>query len=269
MKKLALILSLISLGCNAATANFNTQLTKSVIGENYSYASNKEEGMFNPVVKLTLDVVLPAIDDSGNNLVFLYPISSATGVSIEYDRKTDTSYILTNNHFCNGFNEPGLEILIRAQTTAGVNNDLNTNALVNATVIHSDPAYDLCLVSVPTYIMPASLESERKIAHPMDEVIVVGAPAGIFPIIINTSVSGYTSRGAGALEGMSPYGNPFIMLSGQIMPGQSGSPVFNSSGKIIGIIYCGMRVEGVTLYGGLAISVPDIKLFLSSPEINM
>lgn len=237
------------------------------IHDNYTYSLFKEKNMFDSVVKLTLAMPLPSFMQLNPNTIAIMPVGSATGFSIYYDKKTDTSYVLTNDHFCKEQIETGA--ILVAQTTNGMNKNLNPG-MVDAVVIKTDPSYDLCVVSVAGFIRPVVMESEKKTADAFEKVTVVGAPYGVFPIILETFVSGYVSREDGALGDMfHAGGNSFLMLSGEIMPGHSGSPVFNSHGKVIGIIFCGQMNAGVfPVYGALAVTNLDIKEFLESVKIQ-
>ena len=60
---------------------------------------------------------------------------------------------------------------------------------------------------------------------------------------------------------MGPEGSPLILLSEQVFPGHSGSPVFTKDGRVIGIVFGALRS-----YGGLAVSVKDIYLILEMAE---
>ena len=61
---------------------------------------------------------------------------------------------------------------------------------------------------------------------------------------------------------MSDEGNPIILISEQVFPGHSGSPVFTKEGKVIGAIFGALRS-----YGGLAVSVKDIYVVMEDLEI--
>jgi S1-C subfamily serine protease len=236
------------------------------IYQEYTHVLHKEKNMFDSVVKLIMAEPLPALFQMDPDIISLYPVGTASGFSIKYDKKIDTSYILTNDHFCNN---PNPNSVVFLQTTQGVNGDLNSAAIIEATVIHSDPSYDLCLVSVPKYIRPAVLASSAEKVRPFDKLILVGAPAGVVPIILETYTSGYLTRRDGLMGRMTPIGGDFILVTGEIIGGHSGGPIFNKKGKVVGIIYCGRVMDGVPIYGGLAIPISDVDLFLSKISFNL
>ena len=59
------------------------------------------------------------------------------------------------------------------------------------------------------------------------------------------------------METMSEEGNDLLLVSEQIFPGHSGSPVFNQEGELIGVVFASMQT-----YGGIAISHKDISELL-------
>ena len=120
---------------------------------------------------------------------------------------------------------------------------------------------DLCIVLVAGYIKPVELASYHYEPKPFEQVYVVGAPTGTYPIIIDSYVSKVIDRENIALGQMSKKGNDLILISEQVFPGHSGSPVFTKDGEVVGIIFAALKT-----YGGLAVSVKDIYVMLDSME---
>lgn len=227
---------------------------------------NKKEHMFEPTVKLTLSEKMTTFMGFDLGEPIFVPVSSATGFAFKWNKQTNRTYILTNNHFCEDLFF--LDGIITAETGSMMKEKDTSFIGMEAALEFTDPQYDLCVVSVGVKLTTVSFENEKSKLKPMDELTIVGAPMGVYPIIINTSFSQYVPRLWGALGDMNTEGNDFLMVSSIIMPGSSGSPVFNDSGKVVGIIYSGSQSQGLPIYGGMAIPVADINLFLSSDELE-
>jgi len=61
------------------------------------------------------------------------------------------------------------------------------------------------------------------------------------------------------MGGLSGSENPFLLISEQVFPGHSGSPIYTKDGRVVGILFGALRS-----YGGLAASNQDIHFFLES-----
>lgn len=185
---------------------------------------------------------------------------SATGFSIS-TKEVDgifSSLILTNHHFCERINETSF---------LGVE-DVNHN-FINVLygipiyeVIASDPLYDLCVLRIPGFLKPLEILKEERKNLITEEVVVVGAPGGDFPIILKGFISGKIDISNGQFP-LSSIKNNLLLISLKIIHGHSGSPVLTEDGKVIGIIFAAYQS-----YGGLAISHIDIINFLYLNNID-
>ena len=185
--------------------------------------------------------------------------STATGFSIKYDKKTNISYILTNEHFCDAndeFDNKGTFSYIRSDRPTG-NKPTNLELLRNNLKLERmDASVDLCLLSTHGYIKPVILEKKGYLPSVMDKVYMVGAPRNIFPIVLEVYFSGFINRNL--MEEEMREGENFFLISELIVGGQSGSPLFNTRGRVIGVVFMGFR----DTYGGGVIPLADIYLFL-------
>lgn len=185
---------------------------------------------------------------------------SATGFSIYSGSDEDVLYtlILTNDHFCDEIDESSF------LAVEDVNHEL-INIFYGLSVfeiVKTDPLYDLCVIKIPGYSNPVEILSDDRNVEIGDNVYVIGAPGGDFPIILEGMISGeiYPSGDRFTLFSLK---NSLKLVSLKIMKGHSGSPVLTPDGKAAGIIFA-----AYPYYGGLLISHWDIREFLLSNGIQ-
>jgi len=210
--------------------------------------------MLEPVVKLSMVIVPPYASGSDPSSGLL--IGSATGFSIKYDQDSDSSYIITNDHFCINFLESRTAVMI-AEDSRTPRLGQSSGEFATGKIIYSDSERDLCLVRVHGFFRPVTLAERGTTVRQLDKITIVGAPNGTFPIIIESCVSGHLSREQVGLGDMSGNGNDFLFLSAMIFPGHSGSPVYNENREVIGVVFASLPT-----YGSIAIPLSDLYEFL-------
>src|SRR5262249_16951327 len=107
--------------------------------------------------------------------------------------------------------------------------------LVTACVISSAPAADVALLqldSVPPGVAPAQLGDSDKV-EVGDEVFVVGAPYGLSYTLSVGHIGGRAAP-KGSLASLSA--GEFLQTDAPINSGNSGSPMFNRQGEVVGIV---------------------------------
>ncbi len=142
--------------------------------------------------------------------------------------------ILTNAHVVDGADEVTVKFQDRREYTAKV---LGVDKTTDVAVLKVD-AKDLTVV-------PIGDSSKARVG---EWVVAIGAPFGLE----NTVTSGIISAKSRALPGDSVV--PFIQTDAAVNPGNSGGPLFNLAGEVIGInsqIYS--RSGG---YQGLSFAIP-------------
>jgi serine protease Do len=122
-----------------------------------------------------------------------------------------------------------------------------------------DTDNDLCLIDKPEHGLKPMPIVDHDSVYIRDRVFTVGAPSLPFPI----ESEGYVS--IPALSSNSPRLNGKIMCSLPIYSGNSGSPLLNELGEVIGVIVMGDRD-----YNGVAIATPAkaLRAFLKANEAN-
>jgi len=209
-------------------------------------------------MKVSVKVLNSAGNSGGSGLI----LSSGQGGSI----------ILTNKHVCNA-------------TKGGV---IETPGHLTHRIhyLKIDPSHDLCLIGID-----ADLGIDVKIANKAPEVgdksIVVGHPA-LLPVIVTeghfsehmivTLIESYkdcetadyldlllarTCLSSGKIpQFVTREGH---LVSSLIMPGSSGSPVFNDSGELAGVIFAGQG----SLSFGIAVPLESIWQFIKKQRSMM
>jgi len=124
-------------------------------------------------------------------------------------------YILTNAHVVDGAKEVQVKLTDRREFTAKV--------------VGTDPKSDVALVKIDATGLPVVHIGESKHIKVGQWVAAVGSPFGFE----NTVTAGIVSATSRALPGDSYV--PFIQTDVAVNPGNSGGPLFDVNGNVIGI----------------------------------
>lgn len=141
----------------------------------------------------------------------------ATGFHLKYGNKT---YIVTNKHVCD-FN-------IKIYNHRYIQFDNYVGEIITISKKH-----DLCLV---TSNREEGLELAQREAKAMEEVILVGHPRGIGKTIRNGRVIDEITIHTPWLDNKSTISQ---RISSTAYRGNSGSPVVNKHGKVVGVLFAG------------------------------
>ncbi|WP_157834915.1 S1C family serine protease [Desulfofalx alkaliphila] len=116
----------------------------------------------------------------------------------------------------------------------------------------SRPEYDLAIIKLDGKDLPkVPINSDFPPASG-DSVRIVGNPLGYNNVVVEGTVDGYLR-----VQGTS---DKVIALDAPIYPGNSGSPVFDSSGAVIGVVFATARIthEGEERVRGLAVPIEKV-----------
>lgn len=228
-----------------------------IIKKEKSIASIQSARMLEPVVKITHAKVIQQSfledvigkDNTAESEVEISQLSSATGFSVEYNPQDNKTMIATNDHFCNSIDENSILFFENFEflTLYSVYKESKNR------VILTIPELDLCIIEIDGFVKPVEFAEYDYSAISFQKLFIVGAPSGDFPIIIDTYLSASIPRNRIVIGSMKDRGHDFLLVSEQIFPGHSGSPVYTEDGRVIGIIFGALET-----YGGLAISHRDI-----------
>lgn len=128
-----------------------------------------------------------------------------------------------------------------------------------ARLINVQPENDLAVIrtkSVPDDLKPATLASTAGL-NPGDTVVAVGFPFGIGPSVSSGVIAGLKREfvdpdrkdRAGSLTNL-------IQFDAAANPGNSGGPLVNRDGEVVGIVTAIMNPSGHSVFAGVAFAVP-------------
>ena len=217
-----------------------------------------KDNLVDSVVKLNFEVKTPnGISAHG----------SATGFSVAYNKAQDKSYVITNDHFCSSVTEaypfPSRFYYQTHDELFSLSDRYNGKMIY---ILHSDPTKDLCIMLADGYIKPVKVASKNYQVKQMEPVKIIGAPAGTFPIILDTYVSNLSTRKF--LKPNMREGGFLYLISEMALGGHSGSPVFNNKGQVIGVIFLSLNNGSGEIYGSIAIPLEDLREFLDKTPIK-
>ena len=120
------------------------------------------------------------------------------------------------------------EMTVRVVKVDGLELTAKNNFIMNAD-------RDLCILSVPGVKQEHAIKVSRTIPKVRDDVVIIGGPVGLFPIETRGKLMALAFQ-----HTVHPAVAPLDMLSCQAFGGNSGGPVLNSSGELIGILVMGL-----------------------------
>jgi serine protease Do len=157
----------------------------------------------------------------------LFGKQQATGSGIILD---SDGYILTNNHVVEGAKRVQVRLAPQAVGMSGGTSILETGgALVGAQVLGTDKETDLAVLKIDMTNLPYLTLGDSEQVFQGQLVFAFGSPMGL-----NNSVSfGVISTVARQLQ----QDNPMIYIQSDVAvnPGNSGGPLVNAKGEVIGI----------------------------------
>ncbi len=158
-------------------------------------------------------------------------ISLGSGFIISSD-----GYILTNDHVVAGANKVTVRLQDRRTFTAKV--------------VGSDKLYDIALLKIKAHDLPAVTIGDSSKLKPGQWVLAIGSPFG-FDYTVTQGIVSAVGRNLGRQD--QPY-TSFIQTDVPINRGNSGGPLFNMQGKVVGINSQIFSNSGG--YMGISFSIP-------------
>ncbi len=124
-----------------------------------------------------------------------------------------------------------------------------------AVILNSQPQDDIAVLQPsqpPAQIVPATLGNPNAL-RVGDEAYVVGNPLGLFSSLSAGVVSGlgrtFTPPNGGTMKGL-------IQVDAAVNPGNSGGPLLNRAGQVVGIVTALINPTNQDVFIGIGLAVP-------------
>jgi len=173
------------------------------------------------------------------------PISSGTGFVVSAQ-----GHVLTNHHVVEGCRE------------------MRTGDRRVAALVASDEARDLAVLKLPPGGEAAILRGGGE-ARPGDDIVVLGYP--LYGLLGSDAI--VTTGTISSLAGLRDDRNK-MQISAPVNPGNSGGPVLDQSGHVVGVVVSKLNALGVAKVTGdipenvnFAVSEPAMRSFLDAQHI--
>ncbi len=162
----------------------------------------------------------------------LTPTSSGSGVIID-----PKGYIITNNHVIEG--QRSLQVIFSDGSKA------------NATLVGTDPVVDIAVIKVDGKVPAAAQFGDSNALAPGQVAIAIGSPLGEYRGTVTVGVISAVNRQVGQQQGL-------IQTDAAINNGNSGGPLLNAMGQVIGINTLVVRsTNSGNVAEGLGFAIPS------------
>ena len=128
----------------------------------------------------------------------------------------------------------------------------------DAEVVNVQPENDLAVIRAktsPDDLKPATLASTAGL-FPGDTVVAVGFPFGIGPSVSSGVVAGLKREFDDPEDKDTPALKNLIQFTAPVNPGNSGGPLVNRDGEVVGIVTAIYNPTGQRVFAGMAFAVP-------------
>jgi len=200
---------------------------------------------------------LPAVQiyNMTRNSVVLIVASGKSGSGFVYDRTNHGGYIVTNHHVVEGSEN-------NVKVTFFINGKpIQVPATVKGKDIYSDLAV-LEVENIPEEAKPLLVGDSTKLLVG-EPVYAIGNPFGLEGSMTAGIVSqlGRVIR-LSELGVPEPWGNysivDLIQFDAAVNPGNSGGPLLNSLGEVVGVTFAIETAEGIKAFIGIGYAIPSI-----------
>jgi serine protease Do len=165
------------------------------------------------------------------------PVASGTGFAVA------PGYVVTNLHVVQG--DGAVKVRLPGRPS------------LPAAVVASDERCDLALLKVelPSATkLPAARVAPRAAAGPGAEVATLGYALGAAAVTF--------TKGTVSQRDVEPGGPTLLLLDLRVNPGNSGGPLFDACGNVVGVVSAKTAVGGVVDSYGLAVAADALDQFL-------
>jgi S1-C subfamily serine protease len=213
---------------NSNAMQFNLTSTAPLLGALANCVSTINAGGIDSAAEFTAPKPTAAKADAPNN-----PKSARTGT------QTGTGFVIsagghivTNHHVIDG-------------CVGDIKGNLTGDAATTLRVVNSDAANDLALLQGPAESFKAFARIRDRTIHSGDSVVAIGFPYHGLLSSDFTVTTGIVSSLSGMLNDTRQ-----LQISAAVQPGNSGGPLLDTSGEIVGVVVGKLDVLRVARYTG-------------------
>src|ERR1700754_1242863 len=213
---------------NTSALQFNLTSTAPLLATLSSCVTTIKAGGINSAGEFTAPKAVAAKPDAANN-----PKSGKTG------GQSGTGYvisagghIITNHHVING-------------CVGDIKGNLTGQAATTLRVVNSDAANDLALLKGPADSFKAFAKIRDRAIHSGDSVVAIGFPYHGLLSSDFTVTTGIVSSLSGMLND-----TRHLQISAAVQPGNSGGPLLDTSGEIVGMVVGKLDALRIARYTG-------------------
>ncbi|WP_448062098.1 trypsin-like peptidase domain-containing protein [Cellulomonas hominis] len=171
----------------------------------------------------------------------------------------DTGHIITNNHVVSGAKDDEVQVT------------LTDGRIFTGSVVGTDPTTDLAVIQLkdaPDDLSPAALGTSDSVSVG-DAVMAVGNPLGLANTVTTGIVSALDRPVSTSETSTDTVVTNAIQIDAAINPGNSGGPLFDASGRVIGITSSIATLSSESGSIGLGFAIPvDVVSMISSQLIK-
>jgi len=153
---------------------------------------------------------------------------------------SDQGYIITNNHVVEG--------------TKSVSIVLSNGSEQDATVVGTDKYNDIAVLKANGPVPAVAALGDSDVLQPGESVIAIGSPLGDFKNTVTVGVVSATGRSIDTGQGYQIEG--LIQTDAAINQGNSGGPLVNLAGQVIGVNTLIVRGGSGAVAEGLGFAIP-------------
>lgn len=233
MNKILSFVFFLSILCNTIAISASSENYYTVIPQNFSKSESEEneelnqQELFNTTRKGVVAIKVTA------HLILEKYVNEKLWYGTGFVVNTNPGLIVTNAHVAGEMAVCTYEV------------KFGNGKTVEAKLLYIDPLYDFAILSVdpkdiPIYVKPLKISEESPIIN--SKIYAMGnSSKNEF-----STYQGYIFDTESILW-LKPFAEQSFQFSGLTVPGASGSPVFNTKGEVIGLLYGGKLVSGAAL----------------------
>jgi serine protease Do len=162
---------------------------------------------------------------------------SGSGFIVQIDKK---NYVITNQHVVGGVD---LESIII---------HTSDRRMLSPKQVHTNNEFDLAVIEIDAELTPSDIGDSDKV-RVGDLILTIGSPYGLERSVTMGIVSATSRRKIPASNGQAP-SCEFFQIDAATNPGNSGGPVLNIRGEVVGVITAIATTGGGS--EGIAFAIP-------------